>query len=262
MKKNQFVKLKTPFENDGESWDIYPRPQMARDSYLSLCGEWELFRRKEKDQKDAFVGKIKVPFPPESRLSGIEQTIEARESFIYKKTFSVSSDFLNEKTLLHFGAVDQVASVTFNGVLLGEHTGGYLPFSFDVTQCIRVGENTLVVRAWDPLDTEIPYGKQRKKRGGMWYTPTSGIWQNVWLESVPQNAFSALRLTPSLQDITLEVEGGENEKALVIETPSGALAHTFVGGKTTVRIENPQLWSPESPYLYHFTLTDGRDTVR
>ncbi|MBQ2987760.1 MAG: glycoside hydrolase family 2 [Clostridia bacterium] len=262
MKKNQFVKLKTPFENDGESWDIYPRPQMARDSYLSLCGEWELFRRKEKDQKDAFVGKIKVPFPPESRLSGIEQTIEARESFTYKKTFSVSSDFLNEKTLLHFGAVDQVASVTFNGVLLGEHTGGYLPFSFDVTPCIRVGENTLVVRVWDPLDTEIPYGKQRKKRGGMWYTPISGIWQNVWLESVPQNAFSALRLTPSLQDITLEVEGGENEKTLVIETPSGALKHTFVGGKTTVRIENPQLWSPESPHLYHFTLTDGKDTVR
>ena len=262
MKKNQFVPLKTPFENDGESWDIYPRPQMARDSYLSLCGEWELFRRKEKEKEDSFIGKIRVPFPPESRLSGIEETIKEGENFIYKKTFSVSSDFLNEKTLLHFGAVDQIAQVTFNGVFLGEHTGGYLPFSFDVTQCIRMGENTLTVTVRDPLDPEIPYGKQRKKRGGMWYTPISGIWQNVWLESVPQNAFSALRLTPTLQDITLEIEGGENEKTLVIETPSGALKHTFVGSKTTVRIENPQLWSPESPYLYHFTLTDGKDAVR
>ena len=262
MKKNQFVALKTPFENDGESWDIYPRPQMARDSYLSLCGEWDFFHQKYKEKEASPLGKIKVPFPPESRLSGIEQTLKMGESFIYKKTFSVSSDFLNEKTLLHFGAVDQIASVDLNGELLGTHVGGYLPFSFDITKHIRVGENTLTVMVRDDLDTEIPYGKQRKKRGGMWYTPVSGIWQNVWMESVPKNAFSALRLTPTLQDITIEVEGGENEKTLVIETPSGSLAHRFEGNKTTVRMEDPQLWSPESPYLYHFTLSDGKDTVR
>ena len=258
MKRNEFVQLKTPFENDTEGWDIYPRPQMARDSYLSLCGEWDLFRTKE----DSPLGKIKVPFPPESRLSGIEQTLKTDEKFIYKKMFSVSADFLNEKTLLHFGAVDQVAAVHLNGELLGTHVGGYLPFSFDITEHIRVGENTLTVTACDDLDTDIPYGKQRKKRGGMWYTPISGIWQNVWLESVPKNAFSALRLTPGLQDITIETEGGENEKTLVIETPSGSLEHRFEGNKTTVRIEDPKHWSPESPYLYHFTLSDGKDTVR
>ncbi len=258
MKRNEFVQLKTPFENDTESWDIYPRPQMARDSYLSLCGEWELFRNKEESP----LGRIKVPFPPESRLSGIEQTLKTGERFIYKKMFSVPSDFLNERTLLHFGAVDQIAEVTLNGAPLGTHVGGYLPFSFDITEHIHVGENTLVVIASDDLDTELPYGKQRKKRGGMWYTPTSGIWQNVWLESVPANAFRSLRLTPTLQEITIEVEGGENEKTLVIETESGAVTHTFVGGKTTVRMEDPQRWSPESPYLYHFTLTDGKDTVR
>jgi hypothetical protein len=262
MKKITTVNLKTPFENDAESWDIYPRPQMARDSYLSLCGEWELFRRKYKEKEDSFIGKIKVPFPPESRLSGIEQTIEEGESFTYKKTFSVSSDFLNEKTLLHFGAVDQTAEVTLNGESLGAHTGGYLPFSLDVTAQIRAGENALTVTVLDPLDTDVPYGKQRKKRGGMWYTPISGIWQNVWLESVPGNALSSIRLTPTLQDITLEIEGGENEKTLAIETPDGILEHRFSGNKTTVRIENPQLWSPESPYLYRFSLTDGKDTVR
>jgi hypothetical protein len=262
MKKITTVNLKTPFENDAESWDIYPRPQMARDSYLSLCGEWELFRRKYKEKEDSFIGKIKVPFPPESRLSGIEQTIEEGESFTYKKTFSVSSDFLNEKTLLHFGAVDQTAEVTLNGESLGAHTGGYLPFSLDVTAQIRAGENALTVTVLDPLDTDVPYGKQRKKRGGMWYTPISGIWQNIWLESVPGNALSSIRLTPTLQDITLEIEGGENEKTLAIETPDGILEHRFSGNKTTVRIENPQLWSPESPYLYRFSLTDGKDTVR
>ena len=260
MKSNPFVKLKTPFENDVESWEIYPRPQMARDSYLSLCGEWELFLNNRNGT--THLGKIRVPFPPESRLSGIEQTLKTSEGFIYEKSFSVSSDFLNEKTLLHFGAVDQVVWVHLNGELLGTHVGGYLPFSFDITAHIRVGENTLTVMVWDDLDTECPYGKQRKKRGGMWYTPISGIWQNVWLESVPKNAFSSLRLTPTLQDITIEVEGGEDEKTLVIETPSGSLEHRFEGNKTTVRIENPQHWSPESPYLYHFTLSDGKDTVR
>ena len=262
MKKITTVNLKTPFENDAESWDIYPRPQMARDSYLSLCGEWELFRQKNKETKETYVGRIKVPFPPESRLSGIEQTVTEGESLTYRKTFSVSSDFLNEKTLLHFGAVDQTASVALNGIFLGAHTGGYLPFSFDVTEHIRTGENTLTVTVRDPLDTDVPYGKQRKKRGGMWYTPISGIWQNVWLESVPEHAIRSLRLTPTLTDITIEAEGGEDEKRLSIETPDGTVEHTFIGGKTTVSIENPVLWSPENPHLYHFTLTSGRDTVR
>ena len=262
MKKAEFMQLKTPFETDTETWDIYPRPQMARDSYLSLCGEWDFFHKKSKEKEESPLGKIKIPFTPESRLSGIERTLKFGEWFIYKKTFSVSADFLNEKTLLHFGAVDQVTVVHLNGELLGAHAGGYLPFSFDITEHIRIGENMLTVKVWDNLDTDIPYGKQRKKRGGMWYTPTSGIWQNVWLESVPKNAFSSLRLTPTLQDITVEVEGGENEKALVIETPNGALEHRFHGSKTTVRIEDPQHWSPESPHLYHFTLTDGKDTVR
>lgn len=262
MKKIRTVALKTPFESDENAWDIYPRPQMVRDSYLSLCGEWELFRRKCKEKEDSFIGKIKVPFPPESRLSDIEQTIEAGDSFTYKKTFSVSSDFLNEKTLLHFGAVDQTTSVWLNQELLGSHTGGYLPFSFDITEHIRVGENTLTVKVWDPLDPEVPYGKQRKKRGGMWYTPISGIWQNVWLESVPTNAIRSLRLIPTLQDITIEIEGGEDEKHLSIETPYGIIEHTFTGGKMTASIEKPILWTPENPHLYPFTLTSGKDTVR
>ena len=258
MKKIRTVSLKTPFQNG--DWSIYPRPQMRRDSFLSLCGEWELSAVKE--EKPTSLGAIIVPFPPESSLSGIERTLEKDEHYVYEKTFSISNDFFNEKTLLHFGAVDQIAKVSLNGVHLGDHIGGYLPFSFDVTAHIRAGENTLTVDVIDELDTDIPYGKQRKKRGGMWYTPISGIWQQVWLESVAHNAIESIRLTPTLSDITIEITGGAPKKNIRIETEHGILTHTFTGDCTTITIPSPHLWTPEDPYLYDFTLTSEKDTVR
>ena len=258
MKKIRTVSLKTPFQNG--DWSIYPRPQMRRDSFISLCGEWELSAVKE--EKPTSLGAIIVPFPPESSLSGIERTLEKDEHYVYEKTFSISNDFFNEKTLLHFGAVDQIAKVFLNGVHLGDHIGGYLPFSFDVTAHIRTGENTLTVDVIDELDTDIPYGKQRKKRGGMWYTPISGIWQQVWLESVAHNAIESIRLTPTLSDITIEITGGAPEKNIRIKTEHGILTHTFTGNRTTITIPSPHLWTPEDPYLYDFTLTSEKDTVR
>ena len=142
---------------------------------LGLCAEYKRARVVTSDAEaiklvDGLIVKLNT------RLSGIEKTLKKGEAFCYIKKFTVNEDFLRDKTLLHFGAVDQVALVDLNGELLGTHIGGYLPFSFDVTEHIHVGENTLTVKVWDNLDTEIPYGKQRKKRGGMWYTPVSGIW--------------------------------------------------------------------------------------
>ena len=260
MKKIRTVCLKTPFECAETAWDIYPRPQMQRDSFLSLNGDWELLSVKK--QESSFAGTIKVPFPPESALSGIQKTPEKNERFWYTKKFSVPADFLNEKTLLHFGACDQIAKITLNGVYLGEHIGGYLPFSFDVSSYIRAGENTLSVEIRDDTDIEIPYGKQRKKRGGMWYTPISGIWQTVWLESVSANAIRSLKITPSLRGVTIETEGGENEKLLTLETPQGFTEYRFIGNKAVIKVENPILWTPENPHLYSFTLKSGNDTVR
>ena len=260
MKKLRTVRLKTPFENEENAWNLYPRPQMQRDSFFSLNGEWELFSVK-KNAKTR-LGTIQVPFPPESALSDIEKTLETNEKYLYIKTFSVSEDFLREKTLLHFGACDQIAKVTLNGVYLGEHIGGYLPFSFDVNESIRVGENTLCVEIEDALDFEIPYGKQRKKRGGMWYTPISGIWQTVWMESVPANAIRAIRMTPSLTGIAIEIDGGEEQKILTVETPNGLRECRFQGKSAVIRLENPILWTPENPHLYPLTIRSGEDVVR
>ena len=139
MKKIRTVSLKTPFQNG--DWSIYPRPQMRRDSFISLCGEWELSAVKE--EKPTSLGAIIVPFPPESSLSGIERTLEKDEHYVYEKTFSISNDFFNEKTLLHFGAVDQIATVILNGSPILTHEGGYLPFSVDITPFLEE-ENTRV----------------------------------------------------------------------------------------------------------------------
>ena len=239
--------------------DEYPRPLMKRDSYLSLSGKWSLSVKK--GTREEGVGEILVPFPPESAMSGIERTLKKGERWIYRTRFVLSAEFVKEKTLLHFGAVDQIARVSVNGTLLGEHRGGYLPFSFDVTSIAKIGENTLCVEVEDALDHTLPWGKQCKKRGGMWYTPVSGIWQAVWLESIPQHAFSSLRITPTLQSVTIETEGGEAEKCLTVQTPNGQELYRYTGDRFTLSVASPRLWSPEDPYLYSFTLTDGKDTV-
>ncbi|MBQ3489743.1 MAG: glycoside hydrolase family 2 [Clostridia bacterium] len=260
MKKIQTVRLQTPFENEANAWDIYPRPQMKRESFFSLNGDWTLLSIN--NDKKRVVGMIKVPFPPESALSEIEKTPKENEKYVYVRTFIVPSEFLRARTLLHFGACDQIAKVTFNGKELGEHIGGYLPFSFDITEHIHAGKNTLYIEIRDTLDSEIPYGKQRKKRGGMWYTPISGIWQPIWMESVPENAIRSIRITPSLTGISIETEGGEEEKILTVETPNGLREYCFSGNKTEISIENPILWTPEHPHLYPLTLKSGEDTVR
>ena len=239
--------------------DEYPRPQMKRDSYLSLVGEWSLSVKKGVRVKE--IGSIRVPFPPESAMSGIERTLRKGEQWIYQTTFTLAPEFIKEKTLLHFGAVDQIARVSVNGEFVGSHRGGYLPFALDITSVARVGENTLTVEVADELDHTLPWGKQCKKRGGMWYTPVSGIWQAVWLESVPKNAFISLRVTPTLDSVTLETEGGENEKRLTLQTPSGVKEYRYTGDRFTLSLEDARLWSPEDPYLYFFTLSDGVDAV-
>ena len=250
--------LKTPFEDEGSSdWTEYPRPQMKRDSYLSLCGKWELSIIKKGSSES--LGDINVPYPPESRLSGIERQLQRGERYLYRKSFCLPDGMKGKKVLLHFGAVDQIADVELNGKSIGHHTGGYLPFEFDITDALSEGENLLTVTVTDELDHTLAWGKQRHKRGGMWYTPTSGIWQAVWIEGVPESYIKSLKITPSLSGITLEVDGGEDEKLLTLMRDSKQ--YRFCGNKTTIAIENPRLWSPEEPNLYEFTVECGDDRV-
>ena len=253
--------LKTPFEDSSAlSWaEEYPRPQMKRDSYLSLCGEWELSLKR--NDKENTLGSIRVPFSPESRLSGTQRELRRGELYLYKKTFSLPDGFAAQKVMINFGAVDQKARVFLNGNLIGEHVGGYLPFSLELTNSLISGENTLIVEVEDSNDTELPYGKQRKKRGGMWYTPISGIWQPVWLESVPQNHITSLRITPSLDCVTIDTVGGEAEKLITVKLPNGICERRYSGDSITLKIEDPILWTPDNPYLYEFTLSSGKDKI-
>ena len=203
----------------------YPRPQMKRKSFQSLDGEWMLNQ-----------SSINVPYPPQAPASGYAGDRNASH-LSYSKYF----DFKKEKArvLLHFGAVDQVAAVSLNGMPVGTHEGGYLPFEFDVTEYIVEGVNELTVECEDKLDHYYPYGKQTKKPGGMWYTPFSGIWKSVWLEQVPEEYIHRIRITPDLQGVTLDIDG-ETER---------------------IDIEEPHLWTPEDPYLYTRNVTKGEDEV-
>ncbi len=258
-KPPRLVDLHTPFEKDlletGIPFSEYPRPQLKRDSYYCLNGTWDF--RIENDGEVTYNGSIVVPFSPESRLSGVQRAIEETDLLIYEKDFYLQPDFIVGRVLLHFGAVDQRATVYVNGHKVGSHVGGYLPFSLDVTAYAHDGENHLRVEAADPLDRDLPYGKQADKRGGMWYTKVSGIWQTVWLESVPDGYIENVRITPDLQGVDILVSGGMTEKTVVFEGEE----YTFSGDYFRLDVKKPILWTPDRPHLYDLTIRSGRDTV-
>ncbi|MBQ8861527.1 MAG: glycoside hydrolase family 2 [Clostridia bacterium] len=254
--ENNFAELYTAEgENLPETpWNVYPRPQMRRDSFLCLNGEWKLFIGGEEH-------KITVPFPPESLLSGLHTRIPKRAEIVYKKKFYLPDGFVKGRVLLHFGAVDQIARMKFNGKCIGKHVGGYAPFCFDITELLR-RKNTLEVFVRDELHTGIlPYGKQCEKRGGMWYTPVTGIWQTVWLESVPEEYVRSLRIETGADFAEIRADGVQSGE-VTVKTPEGELVFPLEAGKAHVTLENPRLWSPETPYLYEFTLKSGEDEVR
>ena len=194
------VELDTPWSGQPDiPWNEYPRPQFRRDSFVCLNGKWRFAIN------GADAGEILVPYPPESKLSGAP-TPQPGDQLTYEREFSLPDGFQKDRVLLHFGAVDQECTVYLNDIELGSHVGGYLPFSFDVTDQLRE-VNTLRVIAFDPLDTDLPYGKQKVDRGGMWYTPVSGIWQTVWMESVPEKHIGGIGLDADLESIVVTVDG-------------------------------------------------------
>lgn len=255
-KKPRLMTLTTEYEeNMGEvPFNEYPRPQLKREGYLCLNGKWR-FSIKRKD-KLVYDGEILVPFAPESRLSGVMKDIRKSDLLIYERAFSVPECSAG-RVILHVGACDQICRVFVNGVLAGENVGGYLPFSIDVTDMIAPGDNLLCIEAEDPMDLDLPYGKQTAKRGGMWYTKISGIWQTVWLEIVPENYIQDIRITTDLCGADIEVVGGAKEKTVIFE----GREYSFEGEHFRLDISEPQLWSPESPYLYEIDIVSGEDRV-
>lgn len=259
---NDKDRLTTPFEDamdENIPWNIYPRPQLKRDSFICLNGEWDFAITQEEAAPRTYGEKILVPFPPESPLSGICRTPDKYDFLHYRRKFTIPDGFRSDRVLLRFGAADRLATVSVNGVVVGTHNDGYLPFYADITDCLCDGENEVHVRIKDNLSHIFPYGKQRKKRGGMWYTPTSGIWQTVWLESVPEGYIRNLKITPTCTEVKIEVIGGEGKKSLIL-TDSGE-RFDFDGRAIVIKPRNPKCWTPETPYLYNFKIETANDSV-
>ena len=227
-------------------WERYPRPQLRRRDWVCLNGDWDFF----------FGGTqtvIRVPFCPESLLSGVETPPAPGAEMRYVRRFSLPEPWRGRRVLLHFGAVGRRAEVSVNGRSAGMHDNGYLPFTLDVTALLRPGENELSVACVNDLDPRHPWGKQKVRRGGMWYTPCSGIWQTVWLEPVPETYIRALSIDTGPDWFSVTAEGAAEGAVLF-------------GGRrfplgTRIGVPAPVLWSPETPRLYDFSVEAGDDVV-
>ncbi len=230
----------------------YPRPQMKRDSYLCLNGQWNL--QFVSDGKEAKTYNILVPYCPESVYSGVQRTLQPQETMRYSRhvTFPGGVDFQRERLLLHFGAVDYRALIYINGEQVFEHTGGYLPFEVEVSSA----DFDLDVLVQDPSDTkEISRGKQSSEPGGIWYPPTSGIWQTVWMEKVPSVYIKSYKLTSDLQGFNVTVLMKDNSVCPFKLSLQGKEYEGQTGTKFRVDIPEAHLWTPEDPYLYDFVIT-------
>lgn len=238
-------------------WTCYPRPQMRRDSWLNLNGEWE-FAVGDKAFSNSYDEKIRLPFCPESRLSGIGRHFDEGAALCYRRRITLPEGFCRGRVLLHIGAADQHLECYVNDKTVGSHSGGYENITFDITDALVEGENEIRFRCFDDLtDQRWPYGKQTLKRGGMWYTPVSGIWQTVWLESVPETYIRKLHIENRGVSVTIRTEPQLSGTVTV----AGLGAFALEDGRVTIAPEKPRFWSPEDPFLYEFTLEAGEDRV-
>ena len=244
----------------------YPRPQMARDSFFCLNGVWDYAIQPTKEAFAGYQGEIVVPFSPETILSGVRRSVTPEDTLYYRKRFSFRRT--KARVLLHFGAVDYACEVRLNGVLLGAHKGGYTPFTFDVTMALIDGENELTLSVTDPSETGAQAsGKQTSRRGQIWYTPQSGIWQTVWLEEVPETYIESLKITPDIDagtvTVRVHVSGGKAEARLQVISAGETIAEgETAGNEAVITLPGFSLWTPENPYLYDLSVTAGEDTVK
>ena len=239
----------------------YPRPQMVRPQYTILNGAWDYAITGSDACPDRWDGTILVPFSPEAPLSGVGRDVGPKDRLWYRRTLREQPRETG-RLLLHIGAADQMATVFLNGQELYSHIGGYTAFTVDLTDTLRAGENVLTVRVRDLSDTcELSRGKQKTKRGGIWYTRQSGIWQTVWTEWVPDQYIERLRIVPDFDRSQVELT--------VCAAGSAVCYVTFDGGtygcrtNTPLHLTLPQFtpWTPENPKLYPFSVTLGSDRV-
>jgi len=243
----------------------YPRPQMVRKEWLNLNGLWDYAVRSRNEERPGdFDGKILVPFPIESALSGVMKRVDPKERLWYRRTFRLPDAWRKGRVLLHFGAVDWEAFVWVNGQKVVEHRGGYNAFTADITSALVPGEEQeVVVAAWDPTDAGFqPRGKQVRRPGGIWYTPTTGIWQTVWAEPVPVVSIDRLELTPDVDSGSLKVKITTRgpAKGCLVRVVAKKKGHEVAevlgqpGRPLELIIKNAKLWSPSNPFLYDLSV--------
>lgn len=239
----------------------YPRPQFVRNSFINLNGKWACEFTRSDEIPQNFSREIIVPFSPETPLSGVGRMLMPDEYLHYKKEFDIAPDFNKDRVFIHFGAVDQIATVYLNGVKIGTHSGGYTPFSFEITDCIKEKGNVLNVVVRDFSDTaEYSRGKQKIKRGGIWYSPQSGIWQTVWLESTPETYLKKVKITPDFdrEEVRFDFCGQDGVQTSVYDGDN-LIAETT---ECIVKLPDFKAWSPENPFLYKVVFTCGKDRVK
>jgi hypothetical protein len=250
----------------------YPRPMMVRADWMNLNGMWDYTIQARTAAAPAnYQEQILVPFAVESALSGVGKKVGDANRLWYRRTFEIPAKWSNQRVLLHFGAVDWDTDVWVNGHYLGNHKGGYTPFSFEITGALYAsGPQEIVVAVWDPTDRGTqPRGKQVFNPNGIWYTAVTGIWQTVWIEPVPKAAIANLKITPDVDNKQVKIEvmtSGDAKKLSVAATATGAGfsgAASSTDKTMTLVVANPRLWSPDDPFLYDLTvqLKDGGKVI-
>ena len=232
-------------------WNRYPRPQMKREEWLCLNGKWNFY------SDNVLKREILVPFCPESLLSGIMNPPDEGAEMIYEREFHIPESWRESRVLLHFGAVSRECIISLNGREVCRHDNAYLPFSSDITDYLAAGINVLRAVVVNDLNSQYPWGKQTKKRGGMWYTPVSGIWQTVWLEPVPEQYIQGISISTGQDYAEVEISG-VSDGFVLFEGKQIPLNE----GKARIEVSDPKMWCPETPHLYYFEVCCGEDHVR
>lgn len=261
--KNHLSSNFTP--NEQTPLPEYPRPQLKRDSYLNLNGLWEFTISEKYEIPQKYDYKILVPYPMESKASKIFKTLKKNQYIIYRKSITFDEDFIKDKALLHFGAIDQFATIYFNNHLLLENTYvGYYPLTVDITPYLK-SNNELIVICKDDNNTNYPYGKQSKTSKGMWYTKISGIWQTVWCESVYDNYIKSIKLTPNIDDATIKIQSSQDHNTLkrykVYLNDELINEDATINDTITIKLNKLALWDPDNPTLYTLNIETDKDCI-
>ena len=239
----------------------YPRPQFKRDSYICLNGTWEYAIRKEETIPESFDGEILVPYSPEVEKSGVNKVVMPDDYLFYRLRYEIPKEFIKDKVILHFGAVDQIAEVFINGQFAIKHIGGFLPFSVDIKPFLKDNKVEIILRVVDTTNASYhSSGKQSLNPGGIWYKPQSGIYMPVWMESVFNGYIESLKITPDIDEKLVKISFKSANKSAKLHL-NGKIYDVEVDKENVIEIDDMKLWSPQDPYLYNFKIVNDVDEV-